>query len=123
MATDGHGQKAIWTGEQHHMAWHFPTLALTPGNHNPMLPVDCFDLPCVINIDHSNEEDSDMEYLVCTDESLSVRVNEDHINLLRETYVELIHEDQDNDNNNAQLLFENVCALVLHQKMKFQLLM
>jgi len=89
------------------VAWFFPTLELPPGNDDPMLPVDCFDIPFVSNFNHSIEDDLDME------ESLSDGEIEDNTNMLRVSYIQMIHENLDDDNNNPQLLMENVLALSL----------
>jgi len=72
-----------------------------------MLPVDCFDLPFVSNFDHSIEDDSDME------ESLSDGEIEDNTNMSRVAYIQMIHKNLDNNNDNPQLLMENVLVLSL----------
>jgi len=41
-STDGHAGKALCVGERHHVAWCFPTL-------NSCMPVDCLNVPVVVN--------------------------------------------------------------------------
>jgi len=94
------------------VAWHFLTLASKPGNDDILL-VDCYDLPFVVDLDNSLENNFDMDYLVSSEESISAKFNVDRMNLSRETNVVFIHEHQENDNKNLESVLENVHVLTL----------
>jgi len=52
------------------VAWQFPILAASCNNDDDMLLVDCYDLPIVVDLDASLEDNSGMDESVSSDKSV-----------------------------------------------------
>jgi len=113
MATDGHGQKAIWVGGKHHVAWQFLTL-VTSSNADNMYPDDCLNLPVVFDLDASLDNESVRDDSISSNDSVYVEQFVEQMDKIRETNSEFLYNNQDDDDDETPaMVLLNVKELTL----------